>query len=135
MPMSRFTGFSEKYKKKNLKYWQSIGSDAITLNFSKGLDFTDCHAGFGENRFFKVTWCNQFKLLLFGKNFFFDGLPLFKLTFFFLKLKIILTKIDISCVKSWREKARPTTHLHQLEGKCGKIRYVSDPQFLKKVAT
>ena len=40
--MSRFTGFSEKSfflkKRKNRKYGQSMGSDAIPLNFLKGLD-------------------------------------------------------------------------------------------------
>ena len=43
--MFRFTGFSEKsfFKKtKNLKYGRSVGSDAITLNFLKKLDSTDC---------------------------------------------------------------------------------------------
>ena len=43
--MSRFTGFSEKsfFKKyKYLKYGRSMGSDAITLNFSKELDSNDC---------------------------------------------------------------------------------------------
>ena len=44
--------------KKNLKYGWNIGSDAIALSFSKGLDFTDCYiyAGFGEIRFLK--WCD-----------------------------------------------------------------------------
>ena len=42
--MSRFTGFSEKYLKKNLKvkYKRNVGSDAIALNFSKELDSTNC---------------------------------------------------------------------------------------------
>ena len=39
--MSRFTGFSEKsWKKSDLKYGRGMGSDAITLNFSKELDYT-----------------------------------------------------------------------------------------------
>ena len=43
--MSRLTGFSEKsfFEKTSLKYGQSMGSDAIALNFSKELDSTDCH--------------------------------------------------------------------------------------------
>ena len=46
--MSRFAGFSEKslFKKKKCEIWvkKSMGSvsDAITLNFSKELDPTDC---------------------------------------------------------------------------------------------
>ena len=40
--MSRFTGFSEKsFLKENLKYGQSMGSDAVAWNFSKELDSTD----------------------------------------------------------------------------------------------
>ena len=34
--------FWEIFSKKRLKYRQSIGSDAIALNFLKKLDFTDC---------------------------------------------------------------------------------------------
>ena len=41
--MSRFTGFSEKsFFKKNLKYKESMGSDAIALHLLKILDSTDC---------------------------------------------------------------------------------------------
>ena len=42
--MCRFTGFSEKLKKKknDLKYGWSTGSDVIALNFLKELDSTDC---------------------------------------------------------------------------------------------
>ena len=40
--MSRFTGFSEKLKKNDLKYGRGLGSDAIALNLSKELDSTDC---------------------------------------------------------------------------------------------
>ena len=39
------TGFPEKSffkKKKNLKYGQSMGSDAIAVNFLKVVDSTDC---------------------------------------------------------------------------------------------
>ena len=39
--MRKFTGFSEK-SWNNLKYGRSMRSDAITLNFSKESDFTDC---------------------------------------------------------------------------------------------
>ena len=48
-----------------------MGSDAITLNFLKELDSTDCNN-------------------------------------FFLKSRRILTKINISCLKSYRQSARPT---------------------------
>ena len=77
--------------------------DAIALNFLKKLDFTHWlfHEGFGEIRFSK--WHNVINsnlwLLAISKEFY-KGLPLFKLIFFFLKLNRILTKIDISCVKS-----------------------------------
>ena len=41
--MSRFTGFSEKSSfQKKKKKGQSIGSDVVTLNFSKELDSTNC---------------------------------------------------------------------------------------------
>ena len=41
--MSKFTGFSEKLKKKS-EIWAKygIGSDAIALNILKKLDSTDC---------------------------------------------------------------------------------------------
>ena len=50
------------------------------------------------------------------------------LNIFFLNLKRILTKIDISCVKWWRQTVRlldPSTHLCQFGANCGKIQYVS----------
>ena len=39
---------------------------------------------------------------------FLEGLPLFKLIFSFLKLKRVLKKIDISCVKSQCQTHPPT---------------------------
>ena len=74
---------------KNLKNGQSIGSDAIALNFSKELDSTDStdHADFGEIRFLKwndvINLNSWFLAILKG---FSECLPLFKLTFF-LKIK------------------------------------------------
>ena len=60
-----------------------MGSDAITLNFLKKFDSTDCSIQF----------------LVFG-----NVKRVFRLAFiqaiFFLKLNRILTKTDISCVKS-----------------------------------
>ena len=52
------------------------------------------HAGFGEVRFLFDANSWFFAIL----KWFRDGFPLFKLIFFFLKLKRILTKIDISGV-------------------------------------
>ena len=42
--MSKFTGFSEKsfFKKKTEIWAKSMGCDAMALNFSNELDFTDC---------------------------------------------------------------------------------------------
>ena len=46
IPMFRFTGFSEKsffFLKKKSEIWvKSMDSDAISLNFSKELDSTEC---------------------------------------------------------------------------------------------
>ena len=69
--------------------------DAIALNFSTELDFNNCW----RNQIFKIMSCKQFKFLAF-LNGFLEGLSLFKLIFFFLKLKSILTKIKIPCDKS-----------------------------------
>ena len=80
-----------------------MGSDATALNFTKELDSTDCffHAGFGEIRFLKLrNVINSNSWFLAVLKEFAEGLPLFKLIFFFLKLKRVLRKIDISCVKS-----------------------------------
>ena len=66
-------------------------------------------------------WCNQFKFLVFGIFFF---LP----HNFFLKLKRILTKVDISCTKWQRQTVSvldPSTHLCRFDTNCGKIQYVS----------
>ena len=101
--MSSFTGFSEKsfFKKKDLKYGRSIGTDAIALNFLKELDYRLFHSSFVEIRFLKwLDVINSNSWFLAKLIEFSEGLPLFKLIFFFLKLKGILTKIDISCVKS-----------------------------------
>ena len=83
---------------KKYKIWVkcAMSSDAITLNFSKELNFTDwlSHTGFGEIRFLKwrdVVNSNSWFLAIWKE--FSEGLPLFK-------LKRILTKIDISWVKS-----------------------------------
>ena len=57
-----------------------MGSDAIPLNFSKKLDSTDFHAGFGEIRFLK--WrdvINSNSCFLAILNGFSEGLPLFML--------------------------------------------------------
>ena len=98
--------FSEKsFFKKSLRYESkyAMGSHAIALNFSKKSDSTDWlfHTGFEEIRFLKwrdvINSDSCFLAILKG---FSEGLPLFKLIFFFLKLKRILTKIDISWVKS-----------------------------------
>ena len=89
---SRFTGFSEKsffFFNKNLKNGQSIGSDAIALNFSKELDSTDStdHADFGEIKFLKwndvINLNSWFLAILKG---FSECSPFFKLTYF-LKIK------------------------------------------------
>ena len=44
----------------------------------------------------------------------------------FLKLNRILTKIDISCVKSQDESAGPNHPLVQFDANCGKIQYVNE---------
>ena len=90
-----------------------MGSDAITLNLLKKLVSTDFSRWVFERLVFKVTWCNQYKFLVFGnikRVFRF----VFKLIFFFLKLNWILTKIDISCVKFWLQSARPTHPLKSI---------------------
>ena len=59
---------------------------------------------FGEIRF--LMWrdvINSNSWLLAIIKEFSEGLPLFKVIFFVLKLKRVLTKIDISWVKSWSE--------------------------------
>ena len=67
-----------------------MGSDAITLNFSKELIRLHrlFHAGFGEIRLLKWRDIINSRFASIQAN------------IFFLKLKRILTKIDISCVKS-----------------------------------
>ena len=70
-----------------------MGSDAIILNFSNELDSTDWlfHAGFGEIKF--LMWrdvINSNSWFLAILKVFSEGLPLFKLIFFFLKSKRIL---------------------------------------------
>ena len=80
-----------------------MGSDATALNFPNELDSTDClfHSDFGEIRFLKLrNVINSNSWFLAVLKEFAEGLPLFKLIFFFLKLKRVLRKIDISCVKS-----------------------------------
>ena len=60
---------------------------------------------FWRDCIFKVTWCNQFKFSVFGNIKRVFRWFAFIQANIFLKLKRILTKINISWVKSWR--ARP----------------------------
>ena len=92
--MSRFTRFSEEsFLLIKSEIWaNSMGSDAIVLNFSKELARLHWmfHAGFREIRFLKwrdVISSNSWFLVIL-KGFYFTA---FKLTFFFLKLKRIIT--------------------------------------------
>ena len=102
--MSRFTGFSEKSFLK--KIWniaqQSVGSDAPSLyKFLKGIRLHWLfHAGFGEIRFLKwrdVTNSNSWFLAILNG---FSDFPFIQTNIFFLKVKRILTKNNISSVKS-----------------------------------
>ena len=81
------------------EFWAVV---AITLNFSTELDSTDdCYMAFGEISCFKVTWCKQFKFLVFGNiKWVFRMFAFIQANIFFLKLKSILKKINISCIKS-----------------------------------
>ena len=72
-----------------------MGSGAITVNFSKELDSTDCSIRGFERLDFEVKWCNQFKFKWVFRRFAF-----IQANIFFLKLKRILTKLEILCVKS-----------------------------------
>ena len=102
-----------------------MGSVAIT--FSKELDCTDCCMRVSERLDFKVTGCNQLKFLIFGNiKQVFRRLAFSQANIFFLKLKRVLTKIDVSCAKSERRVLDPPTHLHQFYANCQDIRYVSD---------
>ena len=49
---------------------------------------------------FKVAWCNQFKFLVLGNIKRVFRFAFIQAIIFFLKLNRILTKIDVSCVKS-----------------------------------
>ena len=83
-----------------------MGSDDIPLNFSKELDSTDCFI-------LMVTWCNQFKFLVFGNIKKVSRRLAFiqANTFFLLKIKSdFITKIDISFV-------RPTSQLASISHK------------------
>ena len=104
--MSRFTGFSDKsFKKKNkLQYGRSMSSDTIALNFSTEVDSTGSSMVFGILMGFyfmgflkwrQVNNSNSWFLAML--NGFSEGLPLFKIIFA-LKIRSILTKIDISYV-------------------------------------
>ena len=56
---------------------------------------------FWRDQIFKVTWCSQFKFMGFGNmKRVFRRLAHIQANIFFIKLKWILTKIDISWVKS-----------------------------------
>ena len=81
------------------------------------------YVGFGEIRILKWhdVMNSNFWFLAILKEF--SGLSLFKLIFF--PKNKILTKIDISCVKSY-QSARPT-HPHASIRHSGKIRYDSYP--------
>ena len=71
----------EKILKKNLKYGQSMGSDAIVFNFLKKLDSRLVHVGFKEIIFLKshdVINSNSWFLAILKE---FSCLPLFKLFF------------------------------------------------------
>ena len=78
--------------------WAKLGQftiDAIALNFPTELDSTDC------DQIFKVAWCKQFKYLVLGNiKYVFTRFVFIQANIFFLKLKGILTKTDISCAKS-----------------------------------
>ena len=65
--------------------------------------------GFWRDCIFKVTWCNQFKFLVFGNiKWVFRWFAFLQANIFCLKLKRILTKINISWVKSWRTRPTPS---------------------------
>ena len=117
--MSRLAGLSDKsFFKKKSEIWAKYGQWCYGFNFVKGIRLHWLfHKGFGEIRFWKwldVIISNSWFLeILKG---FSEGLPLlnlnnwtgFQANNFFLKLKRILTKIDISCVKPKRQSDRRT---------------------------
>ena len=117
--MSIFTGFSEKsflFWKENLNYGQSMGSDVIDINFSQELNSTGCSMGFGEIRFLKwrdAISSNSWILVILNR--FSEGFPLFKLIFFLLKLKSILTKSIFHVSNLKVRELDPPTHLRQFD--------------------
>ena len=88
-------------KVKVQQYGWSMGSECYRFKFLEGIRLHWLfYVGLGEIRFLKwhnVISSNSWFLAILKE---FSGLPLFKLIFFFLKLNRILTKIDISHVKS-----------------------------------
>ena len=80
-PCSGSLDFWKNIKKKNLKYGQSMDSDAIAFNFLKKLDSRLVHVGFKEISFLKshdVINSNSWFLAILKE---FSCLPLFKLFF------------------------------------------------------
>ena len=111
--MSRFTGFSEKslsFLKKS-ETWAKYGQWCYRFKFLEEIRLHWLfHMGFEEIRLLKwhdVINSNSW-LLAILKIKEFSGLPFVQANIFFLKLNRILTKIDISCVKSQHQSARLT---------------------------
>ena len=73
---------------------------------------------FWRDCIFKVTWCNQFKFSVFGNIKRVFRWFAFIQANIFLKLKRILTEINISWVKSWRARPTPScVNLTQIVGR------------------
>ena len=89
------------FLKKNLKYWEVWAVDAIALNFSTEVDSIECYMGLGEIIFFKVTWCNQFKFLVFiDIKWVFRSFVFIQAIVFLNKEVSYLTEVNIACGES-----------------------------------
>ena len=114
----RFAGFSEKsfFKKNKSEIWAKYGLWCYHFKFLEEIRLHWLfHRGFGEIRFLK--WHD-----VINSNYWFLAiLRVFRFVFiqsiFFLKLNRILTKIDISCVRSYHQSARPTHPLASIWSK------------------
>ena len=86
-----------------------MGSGTIASNLSKELGSTHCSMQVLERLDFYVTLCKQFKFLVFDNiKKVFRRFAFIQANILFLKLKRILTKVDISCVKSKCQSTMPT---------------------------